>query len=277
MYFGAHVSIAGGLPNAPVNAAKIGCEVFQMFTRSPRGGFVAPLNKQIVADFKNACEEYNQKEWYVHAPYFINYASANARVKNGSVAVVREELERSSLLGAKYLMTHLGSYKDLGKEKGFIQLVDGLAQTVKGYKGTTQFLLEISAGASNAIGDTFENMGEILHHKKLEKYNIGVCYDTQHAFAAGYDCRTPKALEQTLQEFDKYIGLDRLKLFHCNDSKTELGSHRDRHHHIGEGEIGVNGFKNLLQRPILQKINFVLETEDDAVVKDLQILKKLRK
>jgi deoxyribonuclease-4 len=211
MYFGAHVSIAGGLPNAPVNAAKIGCEVFQMFTRSPRGGFVAPLNKQIVADFKNACEENNQKEWYVHAPYFINYASANARVKNGSVTVVREELERSSLLGAKYLMTHLGSYKDLGREKGFSQLVDGLAQTVKGYKGTTQFLLEISAGASNAIGDTFENMGEILHHKKLEKYNIGVCYDTQHAFAAGYDCRTPKALEKTLQEFDKHIGLDRFK------------------------------------------------------------------
>jgi deoxyribonuclease-4 len=277
MYFGAHVSIAGGLPNAPVNAAKIGCEVFQMFTRSPRGGFVAPLNKQIVADFKNACEENNQKEWYVHAPYFINYASANARVKNGSVTVVREELERSSLLGAKYLMTHLGSYKDLGREKGFSQLVDGLAQTVKGYKGTTQFLLEISAGASNAIGDTFENMGEILHHKKLEKYNIGVCYDTQHAFAAGYDCRTPKALEKTLQEFDKHIGLDRLKLFHCNDSKTELGSHRDRHHHIGEGEIGISGFKSFLTHPALQQTNFVLETEDDAVVKDLQILKKLRK
>lgn len=277
MYFGAHVSIAGGLPNAPVNATKIGCEVFQMFTRSPRGGFVAPLNKQIVADFKNACEENNQKEWYVHAPYFINYASANARVKNGSVTVVREELERSSLLGAKYLMTHLGSYKDLGREKGFSQLVDGLAQTVKGYKGTTQFLLEISAGASNAIGDTFENMGEILHHKKLEKYNIGVCYDTQHAFAAGYDCRTPKALEKTLQEFDKHIGLDRLKLFHCNDSKTELGSHRDRHHHIGEGEIGISGFKSFLTHPALQQTNFVLETEDDAVVKDLQILKKLRK
>jgi len=277
MHFGAHVSIAGGLPNAPKNAAAIGCEVFQFFTRSPRGGWVAPINKKIIAEFKSACQEYKQQEWYIHAPYFINFASANERVKNGSIAVIKEELERGSLLGAQYLMTHLGSYKDLGKEKGFAQLVDCLAQIMKGYKGTTQFLLEISAGASNAIGDTFENMGEILHHKKLEKYNIGVCYDTQHAFAAGYDCRTTKTLDETLKMFNTSIGLDHLKLFHCNDSKTELGSHRDRHEHIGKGQIGLNGFKSILSDQRLQHTNFILETEDDAVQKDLQILKKLRK
>lgn len=275
MLFGAHISIAGGLPNTPLNAAKIVCEVFQMFSRSPRGGWVAPLDKKIAKQFKFNCEENNQKEWYIHAPYFINFASATARIYGGSIAVIREELERGSLLGATYIMTHLGSCKDLGPEKGFIQLVDGLAETLKGYKGSTKFLIEISAGAGNAIGETFEKLGNIVHHKKLEKYNIGICYDTQHAFAGGYDCRTPEVLNKTLLDFDKNIGLDRLKMFHCNDSKPELGSHLDRHDHIGDGKIGLVGFKTLLTNKRLKSTNFVLETEDDAVAKDLKILKKI--
>ena len=206
MYFGAHVSIAGGLPNAPLNAAKLGCEVFQMFTRSPRGGWVAPLDEKIAKEFKDNCKKSGQKEWVIHAPYFINFASANPRIKHASITVTREELERGTLLGATYLMTHLGSYKDLGPEKGFDQLVDSIAEALKGYKGTTQFLLEISAGASNAIGSTFEELGKIVHHPKLKKYNVGVCYDTQHGFAAGYDIRTPKAVADTLEKFDKEIG-----------------------------------------------------------------------
>ena len=131
MYFGAHVSIAGGLPNAPLNAAEIGCEVFQIFTRSPQGGWVAPLNEKIAAEFKTNCKKAKQKEWVIHAPYFINFASANPRIKHASITVIREELERGSMLGAAYLMAHLGSYKDLGEEKGFIQLVDGLAEMLK--------------------------------------------------------------------------------------------------------------------------------------------------
>jgi len=107
MYFGAHVSIAGGLINAPKNAADIGCEIFQIFTRSPRGGHINPITKKMAADFKSACAEYQQKEWVVHTPYFINFSSANPRIKHGSISVVREELERASLLGAAYVMTHL--------------------------------------------------------------------------------------------------------------------------------------------------------------------------
>ena len=173
-------------------------------------------------------------------------------------------------------MAHLGSYKDLGEEKGFIQLVDGLAEMLKGYKGATQFLIEISAGAGAIIGDTFEEIGAIIHHPKLKKYNIGVCYDTQHGFASGYDIRTPKAVADTLEKFDKEIGLENLKMFHCNDSKTEFNSHKDRHDHIGDGQIGLNGFKALLANKKLAKINFYLETEHDKVVKDLNILKKIR-
>ena len=145
-----------------------------------------------------------------------------------------------------------------------------------GYKGITQFLIEISAGSGEIIGDTFEEIAEIIHHPKLKKYNIGVCYDTQHGFASGYDIRTPQAVEDTLNKFDKTIGLDRLRMSHCNDSKTEFGSHKDRHAHIGDGLIGLEGFKALLANKKLQKINFVLETESDKSKEDLDILKKIR-
>lgn len=276
MYFGAHVSMAGGLVNAPKNAHTLGCEVFQIFTRSPQGGYVAPLDKKIATEFKNLCKEYDLKEWVVHAPYFINFASANPRIKHGSITVVREELERASLLGATYVMAHLGSYKDLGEEAGFAQLTAGLSEMLKGYKGSAQFLIEISAGAGAIIGDTFEEIAQILNDKKLKKHNVGVCYDTQHGFASGYDIRTPTAVEKTFKKFDEIIGLDKLKMSHCNDSKIELGGHKDRHDHIGDGLIGKAGFEALIKNKRLQKINFYLETEDDKVREDLKILKDIR-
>ena len=276
MYFGAHVSIAGGLVNAPKNAHALGCEVFQIFSRSPQGGYVAPLDKAIATEFKNLCKEYDLKEWVVHTPYFINFASANPRIKHGSITVVREELERASMLGAAYVMAHLGSFKDLGDEKGFEQLVDGLAEMMKGYKGSTQFLIEISAGAGAIIGDTFEEIAQILNHKKLKKYDIGVCYDTQHGFASGYDIRTPETVAETFKKFDDLIGIEKLKMFHCNDSKIELGGKKDRHEHIGDGLIGKTGFEALLNYKKFQKINFYLETEDDKVRDDLKILKDIR-
>ncbi len=276
MLFGAHVSIAGGIFNAPLNAASLGCEVFQMFTRSPQGGHFPELTEEVVEMFKKNCELTGQREWYIHCPYFINFASANNRIRFGSVSVVRQELERGSLLEAKYVMAHLGSYKDLGKEKGFPQVVEGLAAVLKGYTGTTQFLIEIAAGAGEVIGHTFEYIAEIIHHPKLKKYSIGVCFDTQHAFASGYNLRSPKAVKETLDRFDAAIGLERLKMFHCNDSKVEFNSHKDRHEHIGEGYIGRAGFAALLADKRLKNKNFVLETEHDKIKEDLKTLKVLR-
>ncbi|MFA5127697.1 MAG: deoxyribonuclease IV [Patescibacteria group bacterium] len=276
MLFGAHVSIAGGLINAPKNAADLGCEVFQMFTRSPQGGFVAPLDENIAKEFKSACKEFGQKEWYVHTPYFINFASANPRIKHASIAVVREELERASLLGAKYLMTHLGSFASLGKEKGFPQLIKSLDEMLSGYKGKTKFLIEISAGAGEIIGGNFESIAEVINHPKLIKYDIDVCFDTQHAFASGYDLRDASAVKITFDTFDKIIGLDKLKISHCNDSKTDCNSHSDHHAHIGQGKIGIEGFRALIADKRLTKVNFILETKPDAVKEDLEMLKKLR-
>ena len=277
MLFGAHVSVAGGVQNAPINAAAIGCEVFQIFTRSPQGGNIPELTDQNIKEFLENCKKYKQKEWYVHTPFFINFASATPRIKHASIFVVREELERASLLKAKYLMTHLGSYKDLGKEKGLLQVVDSLDKMLMGYKGETKFLIEISAGSGEIIGDTFEEIAEIIHHPKLKKYKIGVCFDTQHAFASGYDLRNELAVKKTFTEFDKVIGLENLKLLHCNDSLTECGSHKDRHAHIGQGLIGESGFEAIIKNKKLKDINFILETEHDLVVEDLKLLKKIRK
>lgn len=277
MLFGAHVSIAGGLVNAPLNAKELGCEVFQMFTRSPQGGWVPELNAKIAAEFKENCKKAKQKEWYVHTPYFINYASSNPRIKHASINVVREELERASALDAKYLMTHLGSYASTGRKKGFVQLIDGLDATLKGYRGKTNFLIEISAGAGEIIGSSFKEIAEIIFHPKLNKYNIGVCFDTQHAFASGYDLRDPEAVKKTFDSFNKEVGLEKLKMSHCNDSKTAFNSRSDHHEHIGKGKIGLGGFAAILNDKRMRKINFILETKGDAVMDDIETLKAARK
>lgn len=281
MYFGAHVSIAGGIVNAPLNAAALGCEVFQMFSRSPQGGTVPPITPEIAELFQKNMRLCGQRECYIHAPYFINFASANNRIYHGSINVVRQELERGSLIGARYVMAHLGSYKDLGAKIGLPKVVAGLDEVLKGYHGTTELLIEISAGAGAVIGDSFEEIAKILNHPKLSaqggKYSIGVCFDTAHAFASGYDLRTSEAVAKTFKQFDQAIGLKRLKLFHCNDSKADFNEHKDRHEHIGKGHIGEAGFRALLAHPAVKNLNFIVETEHDSVKEDLKFLKNIRK
>ncbi|MEK7625499.1 MAG: deoxyribonuclease IV [Patescibacteria group bacterium] len=277
MLFGAHVSIAGGVFNAPLNAAAIGAEVFQFFTRSPQGGSTPPLTPDIIQLFKQNCKLSGIPNCYVHAPYIINFASANERIYHGSIRIIREELERSSLLGAKFMMAHLGSYKDLGESEGFTKVVAGLAKVLDGYTGSTKFLIEISAGAGDIIGSSFEKVAEIINHPNLKKYNIGICFDTQHAFASGYDLRTPEAVGKTFDNFDNAIGLDRLKLFHCNDSMIELSGHKDRHEHLGTGKIGLSGFKSIMNFMKNHYVDYIIETEHGKVTDDLKIMKKFRK
>ena len=155
--------------------------------------------------------------------------------------------------------------------------MEGLEKVLDGYEGSARFLIEISAGTGDIIGDTFEEIATVVHHLKLKKFGIGVCYDTQHGFASGYDIRTSEAVDATLNRFEATIGLDRLKLSHCNDSKVELGSRKDRHEHIGDGQIGLPGFRALLSDKRVKDINFILETAGDKVEEDLDILKDIRR
>lgn len=274
MLFGAHVSAAGGIQNAPVNAGAIGCEVFQIFSRSPQGGPAPKLTPDIVKAFRENCDANAQQAWYIHTPYYINLASASPALRASSVRIIREELERGSLIGARAVMSHMGSAKDNGSEAGALKLViAGVKKILEGYGGTTKFLVEISAGAGRVIGDTFEEIGAIVC---ATKGRVGVCFDTQHAFGSGYDLRTPEAVRKTFDAFEKLIGMEHLYASHCNDSMVPLGSHKDRHAHIGKGEIGLDGFKALFAEKRLADVHYLLETRPDGQADDLKTMKKLR-
>ena len=279
MNFGTHVSIAGGAFNAPNNAAAVGCETFQMFTRSPRGGAAPTLTPAIIKQFKDNCKTHGFTNYYVHAPYYVNLASANPKVAADSVTIIREELERSSLLGVKALMIHTGSAKDLDRAVALKKAADNLKKIVKGYKGSTQFLLEISAGSGNVIGDTFEEIAYLLKQvQPTTKHPVGVCFDTAHAFASGYDLRTKAGVEKIIKQFDKIIGLKKLVLFHGNDSLVDFNSHVDRHWHIGKGKIGKECFKTIINHPKLKHLDMILETPDETMDKpNLKTVRDLQK
>ncbi len=280
MKIGAHVSSAGGIFNAPANAAKIGCETFQVFSRSPQGGPAPKLTDDVVGKFKTEMKRLKSTDFTIHTPYYINFASTTPRIRYGSIGVVRDELERGTMLGASYVVTHLGSTKDAGPEIGFRKTWRAIQRILDGYKGTTQLLLEGSAGAGDLVGGTFEQLADLLKNVEGEpkyKNKVDICLDACHVFAAGYDLRTPADVQATLKKFGDTVGLSRLKLLHANDSKFDLGDHRDRHEHIGMGKIGVAGFKTLMTHPKLKNIDVIIETPwDQRHAQDLQLLKKLR-
>lgn len=280
MLFGAHVSIAKSIAEAPKRAFDLGCEVFQIFSRSPRGGKAPEISSDIIAQLKKNLKKYKQKEFYIHTPYYINLGSSNNRIYYGSISVLKEELERGSKLGAKYVMTHLGSAKDLGEKESLKKVVRGLREILKDYEGSTQFLIEMSAGAGNIIGDDFKEIARII--KEVEKgkglkNKIGVCFDTAHAFASGYDLRDKKAVEKTFDDFDNILGLKRLKLIHGNDSMVDLNARKDRHENIGKGKIGWEGFRAIINDSRLKDINMIIETPgEEERVEDIKILRELR-
>ena len=283
MLFGAHVSIAGGIDLAPKRAADCGSEVFQTFTRSPQGGPAPKITPNVVEKFKSEVKHLKLAAHYIHTPYYINFASQNNRIRYGSINVVREELERGTLLGSTYVMTHLGSARDMGIKKGIAITVEGLVKVLQDYRGSTKLLIEISAGSGEIIGDTFEEIATIIEgtEKKLKRKNVlNVCFDTQHAFASGYDIRTPSTLKETLKKFDHTIGLKRLKMSHCNDSRVALGSHVDRHENIGQGLLGLEAFQAIIAEPKFKNVNLILETPRDEkgteIVNEIEILKKFR-
>lgn len=272
MLIGCHVSIAGGIQNAPERAHDLGCECFQMFTRSPQGGKAPEITQKILSDFKLQVTSCKLQAVYVHCPYYINFASANNRIRYGSVSVVRNELERATLLGAKYVMTHLGSAGELSEKEASEKTIEMLKKTLDGYSGSAKLLIENSAGAGKIIGDDLSEIAEIINkvnHPSL----VGICLDTQHSFASGYDWRD---FENTIKKIDTEIGLEKIKLIHTNDSLTEFNSKKDRHAHIGQGQIGLDAFQNIVKFAKEKNIDMILETEHDKVKEDVEILKKLR-
>jgi len=274
MKFGTHVSIAGGLENAPKRAFDLGCECFQLFTRSPRGGKPSRLDDEVLDKFLMECDQYDLTDYYVHTPYFINLASKDNKVRNNSIRLIREDLERSSLLKATYVMTHLGSSKGMSRSESIDKVAESVLKILDGYNGNTKLLLENSAGQGDTIGEKFEELAQILN--LVDNSELGICLDTAHMFGAGYDLRDVKSLDESLQQAEKTFGIDSLKLIHGNDSKVGLGEKKDRHELIGKGRIGLEGFKAVVKDVRLSKLNLIVENPPDKVAADIQLLKNLR-
>lgn len=260
---GCHVSIRGGVENAPEMARELGCEVMQIFSRPPQGGSGQELTPEVIKNFKLKAESCELKAVYVHAPYYINLASIDNRIRYGSIGAIRTELERASLLGAEYVMTHLGSAKDAENSEAIKKVTDGLEKILDGYNGSAKLLIENSAGAGKIIGASIEEIEEILSKIKHPAL-AGICLDTQHGFASGYD-------------WSKGIDFKNIELIHANDSATDLASRKDRHEHIGKGKIGMEGFAKIAAFAKKQKIDLICETDYPEVMEDIKILKKLVK
>jgi deoxyribonuclease IV len=271
---GVHVSIAGGIAKAVDRAAEKGCDVFQIFTRSPRGWKFKDLSDEDAERFNAKLNKSGIGPVFDHMPYLPNLASSKEDIYQQSIDTLTSELNRCAQLRIPYLVTHLGSHSGYTKEEGLKRLVDAVSVAFSKADNEVTLLLENTAGTTNSMGGSFEDIAKILG--SLDSDRIGVCLDTCHSFGAGYELRTPEGIKGTLNEFDGLIGIKRLKLIHLNDSKGDLGSALDRHEHIGLGKIGVDGFRAILGNETIKSTPMVLETPIDSRRDDLGNLKVAR-
>jgi deoxyribonuclease-4 len=271
---GFHVSIAGGISNSVDNAKKIGCTAFQIFSRNPRGWAAKQLAPDDVRLFKNKllASGIEKNSVIVHMPYLPNLSGPDSDFYKKSVETLTGEIQRCSALGIPYLVIHLGSHMEKGRTSGINQLVKAIetARTKSG--GGPVVLLENNAGQKNSVGGNFEELREILDRLDSPK-EFGVCVDTCHLFASGYDLRTKADVDETLEKFDNIVGLKELKFIHLNDSKGPLGSNLDRHEHIGLGQIGAEGLAAFLNHRAIRGLPVIMETPIDERRGDEQNLK----
>ena len=277
MRVGLHVSIAGSIGRSVDNASSRGCTAFQIFTRNPRGWTAKALSEQDIKNFKEklAASKIDRSATAAHMPYLPNLSSPEEDPFTKSLNSLSGEIERCSKLGIPYLVAHLGSHKGAGDQKGIEKLVRAFTKAAAENNNDVVILLENTAGQKNSVGSNFEQLASILFQLKPAN-RFGVCLDTCHAFAAGYDIRTEKAAALTLEKFDNAIGFEHLKLIHLNDSKGEIGCGVDRHEHIGLGNIGDVGLRYVIKFANSRKIPLILETPIDERCDDIGNLKKVR-
>jgi len=242
-----------------------------MFSRNPRSWRFKRLNSNIIDEFKSRLIESRLNPVFIHTPYLLNLASPREEVYIKTVDSLKEELLRAETLNISFVVTHLGSHLGHGKKKMLGRVIKGINRTLLTVENKVSLLLENSAGTRNSIGSSFEDIGYIISSIETRE-SIVVCFDTCHAFAAGFDLISSEAVERTLSRFDETIGMDLLKLVHLNDSKGGQGSRIDRHQHIGLGKIGMEGIKNIL-RSKLGKYPLILETPIDALRDDARNLR----
>ncbi len=276
---GAHMSIAGGLHLAFARIQEVQGEALQIFTSNQRQWRTIPLTPEMVADFQQHWEKNGHMPVAAHDSYLINLAAPDSDQLERSVGAFADELQRAAKLGIPFLITHPGSHLGQGLDVGLERFVGNLDRAITRSKvSEVKVLLETTAGQGTNLGSSFEQIACILSQSTYGD-GLGVCLDTAHAFAAGYDMRTLETYEETFSRFDRIIGLERLEFFHINDSKRPLGSRVDRHEHIGKGEIGLSAFRLLLNDPRFQQHPMVLETPKGKDLKEdkenLRVLRSL--
>ena len=276
MKIGCHVSISGSIDQSVDNAMERDCTAFQIFTRSPRSWHVKDLTDLDVKKFKEklTTSKIDRFATAAHMPYLPNLSSPDEASYTKSTKVLLNEVKRCGKLGVPYLITHLGSHLGTGEKKGIKRLVEALTKATE-IKNDVTILLENTAGQKNSVGSDFEQLASIFFQLKPTK-RFGICFDTCHAFASGYDLRTDNAVKVTFDKFDDAIGGEHLKLMHLNDSKGELGCSVDRHYHIGLGYIGKKGLSQIVKLMNKKQIPMILETPIDDIRDDFENLKKAK-
>ena len=277
--FGAHISTAGGVSKAFARAQAVGCDAMQIFTRNNNRWATKPIDAKELRRWQEQRQKSEIFPIVSHSSYLINLASADDALWHKSIDAMVDELERAEALGLLGVVLHPGSPKDMGEEYGIQRIARGLElchQRTEHFNTLT--LLETTAGTGRNLGYRFAQLGAI-RAQVASSQRIAVCLDTCHIFAAGYDIRTPEGYAQTMDEFDAEIGLDLLRCFHFNDSKHDLGSRKDRHEHIGQGFIGLDGFRYIINDPRFAHVPMLLETPKSKDmhedVENLAVLRRL--
>jgi deoxyribonuclease-4 len=277
MKFGFHISISGGLGKVVERAKARECDTIQLFSRNPRGWRYSPLKEPEVKKFKKDRELSGIEPLFAHLPYLPNLASPKPDLLRISISALEEELRRAEILGAGFVVAHMGARLDSSLEGAVSRISDSINTAFDNVRNDVILLLENTAGEGSEVGDRFSVIRSVIERIGNNE-RVGVCLDTAHAFEAGYGLSTKKGVDDTLKELDDTIGLDRLHLLHLNDSKTPLGSHRDLHWHIGEGYIGLEGFRYIVNHPLLLHMAGIMETprkDDEDDIRNMKTIKGL--
>lgn len=272
---GAHLPIGKGLQHTADEAVAKGLESLQVFVRNPRGRSSRQFSIEELDYFTNTLRDNDIGPVAVHIPYICNLAASRDDLYALAYEIVCEDLERARLIKADYIVLHPGSYTNSSLEQGIDKIANLLDRVLDKYEGPTRLLLETMAGQGTEIGRTFSELNQILQAVK-NKDNIGICFDTCHTFAAGYNCADKQGLHLTIEEIAATFGKEKIMLVHANDSSREAGSHRDRHAHIGEGFIGEAGFARVMSHDFFKHIPFILETPVENIDQDVERLKNIR-
>lgn len=262
MRVGLHTSIAGSLEGSALEAARLGANTFQIFSSSPRQWKASVPSASAIALLNKAREKHDLYPLVIHDNYLINLASVQEDIRRKSIEAFRGELVRGIAMGAEYLVAHPGNYKGQTVEQGIFAFLQGVAEAAQGLEfGKLMLLIENTAGSGAQLGSKFEELHVMREFApKLTDLPIGFCLDTCHLLAAGFDIAQAAGLRETLEEADRLLGLENVRVIHANDSKGALGSHLDRHQNIGEGCIGLEGFRRIVNHPKLGDKPFILET-----------------